>query len=386
MIRKSTFFWILAFLLAAGCEKKIEPGHQAPGPSVSVTATISQAKITGVPQAIETVGSVTAKTASMVSAKMMGTVTAVHAAEGQAVSGGQTLAQIDNRGVNAALRQARAALGEALRGETATVSARQAAGAGAELARITHARYAAMVGQESISRQEFDDCTARLRQAEAAEKQAMAMVEAAGQRIEQARGAMAAAQIAAQDATVTAPYNGRIVGKLVSVGDLATPGKPLFAMERPGGLEVVANLPESRIRDIRMGQEALVDVPAAQLSNLQAPITQIVLSGDPVTRSFRVKIDLAANDALRTGMFARVRIITRMAPTLTVPPSAVVRQGQLTGLYVVDDGSIARFRLIRTGRSIENRLEVISGLKEGQRFVVEPPVDMADGVRVEAAS
>jgi len=71
---------------------------------------------------------------------------------------------------------------------------------------------------------------------------------------------------------------------------------------------------------------------------------------------------------------------------LLIPSTAVLRRGQLTGIYQVDEEQIARFRLIRVGKTLGDSVEVLSGLKDGDRFVVSPPPTMADGTRVEASS
>ena len=69
---------------------------------------------------------------------------------------------------------------------------------------------------------------------------------------------------------------------------------------------------------------------------------------------------------------------------MLIPVSALVPQGQLTGIFIVDDNQIARFRLIRTGRRFDDTVEIITGLDDGQRFVVKPPPTLVDGARVEA--
>jgi hypothetical protein len=68
---------------------------------------------------------------------------------------------------------------------------------------------------------------------------------------------------------------------------------------------------------------------------------------------------------------------------MLIPVFAVVPQGQLTGIFIVDDNQIARFRLIRTGRRFGDSVEIITGLDNGQRFVVKPPPTLTDGARVE---
>jgi hypothetical protein len=83
-------------------------------------------------------------------------------------------------------------------------------------------------------------------------------------------------------------------------------------------------------------------------------------------------------------MFARVIVKTGEEQMMLIPASAVVPQGQLTGIFMVDDNQIARFRLIRTGRRLADAVEIITGLDEGQSFVVKPPPTLVDGARVEA--
>ncbi len=85
-------------------------------------------------------------------------------------------------------------------------------------------------------------------------------------------------------------------------------------------------------------------------------------------------------------MFARVEIPVGQAGIITIPHTAVIERGQLTGFYLIDKENIAHFRLFRTGRTLGERIEVISGVKEGDRYVIDPGADMADGVTVEVAS
>jgi len=85
-------------------------------------------------------------------------------------------------------------------------------------------------------------------------------------------------------------------------------------------------------------------------------------------------------------MFARIFIPVDKVDILLIPSTAVIYSGQLTGIYIVDDQHTARFRLIRTGRVFGKSLEVLSGLKEGDRYVTVPPPTLSNGARVEVAS
>jgi len=85
-------------------------------------------------------------------------------------------------------------------------------------------------------------------------------------------------------------------------------------------------------------------------------------------------------------MFARVEIPVGEAGMLLISSTAVVHEGQLTGIYLVDSHQLAHFRLIRIGRAFGDNVEVVSGLKDGTRYVVDPPPDLMDGVKVEDVS
>ena len=97
-----------------------------------------------------------------------------------------------------------------------------------------------------------------------------------------------------------------------------------------------------------------------------------------------MKIALPANGALRSGQFGRAQFSSGESPSLSVPRSALVVRGQLEGVYAVDANDVARLRLIKTGKSIGDRVEVLSGLSEGDRFVAEVTPEVADGVRIAA--
>lgn len=380
------FVFLSALFLTYGCGDKIEPGTTASKSTQVIKAQVAIAKMTTQPYLYEAVGTVVAQTSSTVSGKLMGTVTAVYAREGDGVKQGDVLAAIDDRQVTAQLRQAQAALAEARQAEAAALSARDAALAGVVLARATHNRYLRLIQDESVSRQEFDEVEARRRQAEAGFKQADAIVETVRQQIQQAEAAVTAVAVSKKDAKILAPFNGIVIAKMVEVGDLAAPGKPLFILEKKGGIRVDVVIPEAHIKAIKPNQKLKVTLPALQSQVITGTVQTIVPVADPQSRSFIVKVDLPANTDIPSGLFARITVPLGDSPLLLIPASAVIAQGQLTGVYLVDADGIARFRLIRTGRKLEDSVEVVSGLAEGSRYVVTPPPKLVDGVRVEVVS
>lgn len=381
-------FFLAVGITAAllGCGEKIEPGHTVPPPGPAVKAAIAVAQAGPWPLIYEAVGTVRAEAASTVAAKLVGTITSVRVREGDRVRQGDVLATIDERQVDAQRRLAAAALSEARQAELAAHAAREAAAAGAELAAATHRRYQAMLARESVSRQEFDEVDARRRQAQAALAQAEDLQKAAGQRVRQAEASLSAARVSAGDAMVTAAFDGVVTARMVDPGDLAAPGKPLLDMEKAGSHRVDIRVPEAYVRSVRTGQAVSARVEGPAPFSMEGMVDVVAPAADPSSRSFLVKVRLPPGADVRSGMFVRVALAVGEDRLTAVPASALIQEGQLTGLYLVTAESIARFRLVRTGRRLGDRVEVVSGLAEGSRYVVAPPPGLVDGSRVEASS
>ena len=387
---KKIFIYIPLLIVAAflfpGCAEKIEPGNVKPGQPPTVKAPVAIAKIRSQPFIYEAVGTVTARTASTLSSKLMGTVRAVHVQEGDYVKEGDILVVLDQRQVTARLQSARAALAEAKRAEASARSARDSARAQAELARSTYQRYLRLMKDQSASQQEFDEVSARYRQAEASLTQTTAMLEAAGHRVQQAEAALSQSNVGKKDATIRAPYDGKVTAKMIEEGDLASPGTPFLTLEKKGVYCAELVLPERHIQSVTLDQNVRVIIPALSDKFLEGRIGRIVPTADQKSRSFQIKVALPEDSSLRSGMFARIAIPVGEAGMLMIPLSSVVRQGQLTGFYLVDEKQTARFRLIRIGKTFGNSVEVVSGMKEGDRYVVSPPPKLVDGARVEVVS
>jgi multidrug efflux pump subunit AcrA (membrane-fusion protein) len=172
---------------------------------------------------------------------------------------------------------------------------------------------------------------------------------------------------------------------MVDKGDLASPGTPLLSLETTRGFCVDMVLPETYIDYVQPRQNVSVEVPALKTGLLEGNVCTIVPSADPQSRSFIVKVNLPIDRKVRSGLFARVRIPMGHSKQLVIDKKAVITRGQLTGLYLVDSESIAHFRLVRLGKEFGDSAEVLSGLKEGDRYVKEPSLDLSDGARVEVS-
>jgi RND family efflux transporter MFP subunit len=207
--------------------------------------------------------------------------------------------------------------------------------------------------------------------------------------VEQAEGAVAAASSVAADARVTAPFSGRIARKMVEVGDLAAPGRPLMMVESTSGRRLVISVPESLAQQASL---AVGDVLRLRIDSrpdlgvLQGTITERDPGADPASHSIQVKIDLPVAE-LTTGAAGRAWIPADVRSAVVVPADAVLHQGGLSLVVIrTADGSAAS-RVVTVGRSLESgKVEILSGLTGDETLLVGLASPPPSGARVEARS
>ncbi len=376
---------LLAALWLAGCGGGISPGNTAGEKQTAIKASVGVVKTSAVSLSSEVMGTVSPRSSAVVSAQVMGEIRKVMVDEGDIIKKGDLLATIEDRQISARFRQATAGLREAVQGEQTARAGLGGAEASAGLAEATYKRFKSLMDNQSVSRQKFDEVEAHYTQALAALNQAKSMAAAARERTSQAKEALAAAESVLKDTTLTAPYDGKVTARLVDPGDLAAPGTPLLKIEETGIQKVHFVVPESQIQRIGLTDSVSVIIPSVKADPVRGKVIAIDPSADPSTRSFRVKVALDPLPGLRSGIFARVLLPTEDAVMLLIPKTAVVAQGQLTAVFLVGPGNIARFRIIRLGRPIGDDLEVVSGLQTGDRYVIRPDHRIFDGMKVEGA-
>lgn len=376
---------LAALILFSACHDQIEPGSpDAPkGPAKAVK--LETAGLEGSRTGITVVGTVRAREASTLSAKVTGVITAVNVEEAQRVRAGEVLVSIDPTAIDASARKAEAAVAQARQGQAAAVSALESAKAQLRLAQATYKRYAQLNADHLISLQEYDQAKASSDSAQAAVNQAQASVDAAARQVDQAVAGQAEVKVSVGDTLVRAPYDGVVSKKYVSPGDLAAPGTQLLALESFTGLRADMEIPESLAGKLSVGQTLAVSVSGASPAPYTATIKAVLPSADEKSRTVTVQADLPSDPALRSGMFARAEIPVASTEVMSIPESAVVRRGQLEGVFAVDSKGAARLRLVRLGDAKGGMVRIISGMAAGTRYVAAPPIGLTDGDMVEAA-
>ena len=113
-----------------------------------------------------------------------------------------------------------------------------------------------------------------------------------------------------------------------------------------------------------------------------ATVAEVLPVTDAASRSYTVKIDLPANPSLRSGLYGLARFPIAQKDAITVPQTAIVQRGQLTGVFVVGSTGTVQFRIVTTGRNSEGATEILSGLAEGDEIAVSDTERLSDGVKV----
>ena len=383
-----------ALILTTACGEK---------PAVHSTATPVQARaITAnmepVPSELEVPGSVQPRDRIVLSSQINGFVRSVLVQPGDVVAAGKVLATLDARDADsqkaaaqAGITEAQQALAEARQGEQIAVSQRDAARANARLAEGTFDRYKKLYESHSATPQELDEVRAR-RDAAAAELAARETAAAAANsriaqieaRITQANAGLQRAEVLVGWTVIKAPARGRVVERPVDPGSAIFPGTPILILESLTAPQVVAEIPSTQADWIKAGLEVRVSTESE--TPVRGRVTELVPLSSPGTHTVRFKVDLPANSAARSGSFARVLIPTGERQTLLLPRSAIRESGQLTGVFVVDSGSKARFRLVKVAPFDSARVEVLAGIEPGERVIAEPTEQIEDGVPLEIRS
>ena len=265
-----------------------------------------------------------------VGAQVPGRVVEVKADAGQRVNKGDVLMRIDAREAEEALR---------------------AADAQYENARLNYERTRRLLDQKFVSQ---------------------AAVDKAKTDLDAATANRAAAGAGQSHATIVSPLTGIVARRHAELGDMATPGKPLFIIYEPGALRVTASIPQYRLNEMRNVKTARVEFP--ELGKwVEATEVKLLPTADAATHVSQVRVGLPAVPEATPGMFARVHFNVGQANKLTVPAKAVVRRGEVAAVYILGADGRLSLRQLRLGDTVgQGEIEVLAGIAAGDRVVTDP--------------
>jgi len=330
----------LSLVPLAGCDKP-EAHTQAASANPAVSVVTAEARIEPMGVEIEAVGTTRANESVQVASKASNTITAIRFNEGDAVQQGAVLIEMDDR-------QAQAAL----------------AGAEASLIR---------------SRSQYDrgrDLSARQAMSAADLEQTEAQLKADQARVNAARANVA-------DTVIRAPFGGRTGFRQVSVGSYVSAGTPITTLDDTSVIKLDFTVPETYLFVLRRGLPVKAAATGLPGRAFAGEVTNIESRVDPITRSIVVRAELPnAEGLLRQGMFMTVSLQGQVEPTLLVPEEALVPERGRTYVFVVRNDVIERHE-VKTGKRRPGDVQIVEGIAEHDRVVVEGTQNVRDGTPVQ---
>lgn len=336
------FLPLAALALFAGCNK-----HAAPATAIDAAAALPAAKVRvatvraeNLPSSTEITGTIRPVQRAQLAAKVMGTIDEFPATLGQRVAAGDLLVKISVGEINARVTQAQSQLNAARRDLDRERALLTKNASTADMVRGLEDRFA---GAQAMVRE---------------------------------------AEIMLGYATLRAPFDGVVARKFTNAGDLASPGFPLLEIEGTAAFQVEAAVPDSLAAKLSPGAALTVEIPATG-ATFSAALAELSSAADAGARSVLAKLTVPAGTAVRSGQFVRVLVAGAPSRTLLVPSSALSPLGQMERIFVVGEKNRAVLRLVKSGATRADRLEILSGLDDGERVVVAPPAGLREGQTLE---
>jgi RND family efflux transporter MFP subunit len=351
-------------------------------PSVGVSAiTVGEVYPAQSLTVLNASGYVAAQRKAAVASKVTGRLISISVEEGDIVKGGDVIARLENEDVAAAKRQASANL-EASRAQLETAEA--------ELhdAKINLERQKELLAKNYISRVDYDTADARYKKALSAVASAEAVIRASA-------ASLAAADVALGYTLIRAPFDAVVLTKDADIGDIVTPigaaaeaKAAVVTIADMDSLLVEADVSESNLSVIKKGQPCEIQLDAFPETRFRGEVHMIVPTADRTKASVMVKVKFLEKDKrVLPEMSARVAFLERplnpeeLKPVLAVNSSAIVTRDSRKIVFIIDDNTAVETP-VTTGRQIGEMVEVLSGLKKGDRIILSPTGRVRDKSRV----
>jgi len=359
MKRTFIFLTALAFsLIFVACDKKPNPVSKRIK-TAPVKVKIQVVKSDNVTNRHSFTGNIEGDKKVKLSTKLMGEITFLNVQEGSKVRRGQTLIKIRNKDMATKKSQIAANFSEA--------------NAVFKNADMGYKRMQSLYASKSAPKHELDNAEMAYNRAKS--------------QIELLKHKEAELDEVLSYSTLRSPINGHVVRKMYEKGDIASPGMPLLIIEDMNKLNVIAKVPESQVLLFKEGDTVKIKVDALVGKEFDGEILHLNPAGNAMSREFSVKIrikkDKDTPDELKSGMYAKIVLEKGETELVKAEKKWLIKKGQLTGLYVITDDNRAILRWIRVGRTCEDSVEVVSGLKPGEKVVTEGMDKLKDLAKVE---
>lgn len=345
---KPTCFLCLASLslVTAGCKREAARGGAGAPPVYAVQAVVAEAKLQPVIETLSLIGSVAANEMVEIKSETDGTVEEVLFAEGQRVKQGDLLIRLDESKLIAALNEAEANF---------------------KLSETTYERNKQLQREKLVSQQEFDQSAAQYQANKASLELKKRLL---------------------RDARIYAPFKGVMSSRQVSPGQVIAKNTTLTWLIDLDPVKVELNVPERFVSQLKVGQKIDLAVAAYPGRTFPGEVFFVAPFVESATRTALVKARLDnPNAELKPGMFASLNLALKLKEdAIVIPESSVIASGDRTIIYVLDQEDAAQIRPVKLGVRQAGLVEILSGLKPGERVVAEGIQKIRPGAKVKAAA
>lgn len=317
----------------------------------------------------QVVGNLVGNATVQVVPKVGGRLEAVNVRIGDTVAQGQIIARIEDHEIREQVRQAEAAFEVS----KATIRQREA---DLTFAQTSLDRAKNLFDRQLVPRQSLDDADARQQAAAAQLDLARAQNNQSAARLQELR-------LTLGNTVIRSPVTGFVGQRFLDAGGFASTGSPVFSVVDIRLVRLVANLVERDLRRVRTGTPAAVEVDAFPGETFSGRVARVAPVFDPQTRTAQMEIEVPnPTGRLKPGMYARVSLRVAQKPdAIAVPRNAIVERPGERGVFVVD-GQTARYRRVDVGIQAPDKVEIVAGVREGERVVTTGSAALRDGDRV----
>jgi RND family efflux transporter MFP subunit len=304
---------------------------------------------------IESIGTLNPFEEVTISAEVEGVLRSVKVEEGTQVSKGMLLAAIDDSDYSLEVKRAEAALRQA----EATL----------ENTKLEFKRKDALHKEELVTKQQYDDVVTRLSLTEA--------------EVERAKASLAIARLKLSKTKITSPLACVVKEKRVSAGDFVKNGTSLLVIIQSNPIKLRFTVPEKDVGRLKMNQEVILKVDGFPGSEFKGKVNIIFPNVEEKTRTLQVEALVPNNNGiLKPGLFAKVILYTSgERDTIVVPVTALLYEAEKVKVFIIE-GDRAKEREVKLGSKYGELMEIIDGVKEGEKIVAIGQQNLSEGAKV----
>jgi RND family efflux transporter MFP subunit len=304
---------------------------------------------------IESIGTLNPFEEVTISAEVEGVLRSVKVEEGTQVSKGMPLAAIDDSDYSLEVKRAEAALRQA----EATL----------ENTKLEFKRKDALHKEELVTKQQYDDVVTRLSLTEA--------------EVERAKASLAIARLKLSKTKITSPLACVVKEKRVSAGDFVKNGTSLFVIIQSNPIKLRFTVPEKDVGRLKMNQEVILKVDGFPGSEFKGKVNIVFPNVEEKTRTLQVEALVPnSNGILKPGLFAKVILYTAgERDTIVVPVTALLYEAEKVKVFIIE-GDRAKEREVKLGSKYGELMEIIDGVKEGEKIVAIGQQNLSEGAKV----